>query len=1130
MRRTNPSLRKSRLNSAAQLAADLVADQDARVRAVDPTRSVILQAPAGSGKTTVLIERLLVLLARADAPEEILAITFTRKAAAEMALRVAQLLKLPGASAEAVRKRSQARGWRLVENPGRLRIQTLDALNRALALQLPLAARGSGSLNVLPQADGAYRTAARRTLLDAQSDPARRADVQLLFERMENDFARCETLIAGMLEKRTHWLPYLVGEAALQLPARVQDSLARVVEARLSWARQLFAPTLLQEGMSIGAAAARHLELRESTPALWCEFSQAAAAGQTLPESVRQWQALANLALTKEGGWRKRLSVLEGFPLEDVRLKERAGAWLAELAAQRGALELLTEIQLLPEPRLSADETGMLGVLARLLELAVAELQLVFGELNRVDYPAIAAAAGAALGSLDDPTDLALRLDSRIRHILVDEFQDTSLEQTRLLTLLTAGWEPGDGRTLFLVGDPMQSIYGFREAEVGMFLAARSAGIGSVPLEALTLRRNFRSAREVVHWNNTVFGRCFPEVDDPRTSSVAYAHSVAARPGELAGGVQLHRVLPGDITGEAGAIARVALQLRAAQPQSSIAVLVSARSHAGPIVAALQAQQLAVAGVDLVPLAQLSIVRDLTALTQALDHLGDRTAWLAILRAPWCGLTLAEISQVAGGARGATVWERLCDPAVLAALAPPARARAQRLQQILAAGLEESAQTFAGGRESLARRVESAWLRLGGPAAAAAEGDADQEHARAYFDALSLWSQEPDWNGPQQLLQRLSRLFATHSAPQGPVVQIMTIHHAKGLEFDHVILPGLGRPRRHHERGLLQWLDLPRGTRGSDLLMVAMPPSAAAGPSALGRYVSLLQNQRARNEATRLLYVAATRARQQLHLFGQLDQAPRAGTLLERLWPALEADFPPPPPGRRDTAAPEDAPAVRRATPLQRLPAAWQLPQLPAAAHPVVLPIASYEAAQLDTAADPAERAVCEILRSLARRHQLPSDDAAELAKRLTERLVHLGCTPERLPAEVAVGLELLQECLKDSRLQWIFAGLAAPFAQAETPLALSGMFTGRLTSIRVDLSFTDPGRYALAHRHRARRAGPRGGLRPTPRAATASGPGTGGHARPCGDLPAGPATVLDRKRCLEGSGQGEGPPSGAIR
>ena len=154
-----------------------LSDHEARVRAVDPTRSVILQAPAGSGKTTVLIERLLVLLAQAEAPEEILAITFTRKAAAEMALRVAQVLKLQSGDDSAtwrrrVRARSQARGWRLEENPERLRIQTLDALNRALALQMPLAARGSGSL------ERAAATARRptgprpaRTLLDAQSDP-----------------------------------------------------------------------------------------------------------------------------------------------------------------------------------------------------------------------------------------------------------------------------------------------------------------------------------------------------------------------------------------------------------------------------------------------------------------------------------------------------------------------------------------------------------------------------------------------------------------------------------------------------------------------------------------------------------------------------------------------------------------------------------------------------------------------------------------------------------------------------------------------------------------------------------------------------------------------------------------------
>ena len=430
-------------------------DQEARVRAVDPRRSVILQAPAGSGKTTVLVERLLVLLAQADTPEEILAITFTRKAAAEMALRVAQVLQQPGPLAQAVRARSQARGWRLLENPHRLRIQTLDALNRALALQMPLAARGSGALGVLQQPQSAYRTAARRALLDAQSEPMLRADVQRLFERLENDFGRCERLIAGMLEKRAHWLPHLVGEAVAHLATRVRDSLEAVVAARLARARQLLPAALLAEGFALGRASARQLQARASPAGLWCEFLDAADA--TMP-SLRQWQALAAMALTAGGSWRKRLDVRAGFGPEDPLLKSRGSDWVAGLGAQPGALELFNELRLLPDPELSADETEMLAVLARLLGLAVAELDLVFAEWGRVDYPAIAAAARSALGGVDEPTDLALRLDSRIRHILVDEFQDTSLEQTQLLTLLTAGWVPEDGRTLFLVGDPMQSI------------------------------------------------------------------------------------------------------------------------------------------------------------------------------------------------------------------------------------------------------------------------------------------------------------------------------------------------------------------------------------------------------------------------------------------------------------------------------------------------------------------------------------------------------------------------------------------------------------------------------------------------------------------------------------------------
>jgi ATP-dependent helicase/nuclease subunit A len=1037
--------------------SDLLVDQEARLRAVDPTRSVILQAPAGSGKTTVLIERLLVLLCQAEVPEEILAITFTRKAAAEMAVRVAQALQLDTALARAVRARSQARGWGLEQNPNRLRIQTLDALNRALAIQMPLAARGSGALGVLPQPQGAYRNAARRTLLDAQSDATLRPDVQLLFERMENDFARCETLIADMLAKRTHWLPYLIAESEEQLATRVEHSLLEVVRASLARAEQLLAGSHLQEGLSVGAAAARHLHSRAAPPGPWSELTLTDSA-QGITPTLRQWQALAGQALTQEGSWRKRLDVRTGFPPEDAALKRRATDWVAQLAAQPGALELLNEILILPDPQLSRDETQVLGVIARLLRLAVAELEVVFNELGRVDYPAIAAAARAALGRMEEPTELALRLDNRLRHILVDEFQDTSLEQTQLLSLLTAGWQSGDGRTLFLVGDPMQSIYGFREAEVGMFLGARTAGIGTVPLEALTLRRNFRSAPQVVDWNNAAFARCFPQVEDPRTSSVAFAHSLAARAPSPAGAVHLHRVLPGDFAAEASAIARVITQLRSAEPESSIAVLVSARTHAAPIVAALEGARIAVAGVDLVPLAQLSIVRDLTALTQALDHLGDRTAWLALLRAPWCGLTLKEISRIVGADRRVSVWERLCAAHAHESLGPSAKVRLGRLQQTLAISRAEMLQTYASGRESLARRVEAAWLRLGGPAACRLESDL--AHAQAFFAALAQWSEEPDWTGPQDLPERLGRLFAAHPAPDARAVQIMTIHHAKGLEFDHVILPGLGRQRRGAERQLLQWLDLPRGTRGSDLLMVAVPPASASGATVLGRYVTKLQEQRANNEATRLLYVAATRARLQLHLFGQLegDSAPRSGTLLARLWPAIRDQFPPVPEVRADTAVLQPAGPAPAADLLERLSAQWQFPPLPPAPRPVMLPIAGYEAAPLDAGSDAAlvERAVCEVLRGLARRHRLPGPEPQPLAEALARRLQRLGCAPAALPERITAGVELLRACLDDARLQWIFASLGAAAAEAEVPLALTGMFEGRLTSTRADLSFRD--------------------------------------------------------------------------
>ena len=145
-------------------------------------------------------------------------------------------------------------------------------------------------------------------------------------------------------------------------------------------------------------------------------------------------------------------------------------------------------------------------------------------ETGEVDFGEITTRAIQSLGSEDAPSDLALRMDYRIQHILVDEFQDTSHSQIRLLDQLTAGWCDGDGRTLFLVGDPMQSIYRFRKAEVSLFIKAWQGQLfDQIQLHPLQLRVNFRSTRPIVDWVNETFPEVMPRESDPVMGAVCYS-------------------------------------------------------------------------------------------------------------------------------------------------------------------------------------------------------------------------------------------------------------------------------------------------------------------------------------------------------------------------------------------------------------------------------------------------------------------------------------------------------------------------------------------------------------------------------------------------------------------------------
>ncbi|MBW4053199.1 MAG: UvrD-helicase domain-containing protein [Proteobacteria bacterium] len=1025
------------------------ADDRARDRAIDPTLSVILQAPAGSGKTSVLTQRLLRLLAVVDEPEQILAITFTRRAAAQMRARVLRALSGDvgeGAQGERLRhlaaaalERSQVRGWRLAQDPGRLRIQTIDSFNFRLASQLPVTARAGSELSVSARPEELYRLASRETLLAADADAELAADLEILFERLDNRWSLVERLLADMLRQRAHWLRYVLGHEPEVLRRRVAASLTRIVEDRLRAAARSL-------GLEACAEAARLPGVESLQPQARC---------------LDSWKALARLALTNDGDWRKAINRRLGAAFENGAGKEALRSCIERLSALPSARETLLEITWLPSPDLGTESAAALAALSRVLRAAAAHLQALFALDGRVDHTYIGGAARAALAEAGLPTDLALATGLSLRHILVDEFQDTSVAQLELLEALTAGWEPGDGRTLFVVGDPMQSIYQFREAEVGCFLRARDAGIGTVRLMPLRLLRNFRSTPALIEWTNETFGRLFPAADDLRESAVAFTPSLAGSAVSANGACVELRLLAGaERAAETEAIAARVGELKARDAHASIAILVAARSHARAIVAALQGRDIDTIGVELVPLAEVPVVRDLVALMRALCHLGDRTAWLAVLRAPWCGMSLATLTQLSPRGDARLIWEAVHEPERLEECPEEERRRLERVVTVLEEGVAQRE------RAPLTDWIEGVWMALGAPDAYPAE---ELRHARAFFEALSERTAAGEWRGTGTLESVLASLYAQPQARTGAPVQVLTIHGAKGLEFDHVLVPSLDRDRNRGGEPLLRWLDLPQRERATpeetDLIMAPAPAIGDEDPGEVNAFLKRLMARRAANEQVRLLYVAATRARRSLHLYAAPSVrrdgrvTPRPRTLLACLWPALEAGFQVP-----TSSAVADAPVPSEAAPpaggvLRRLAADWAPPPPPPGPQLWRLPLAqrSLDTPEFSWVGETRRHigtVVHAALQAFGAAAELPSHEWLERrAAHYREQLRRHG-VPERDLQSAAVDvLEALTRTVQDGRGRWI---LSREHREAASELALTGMAGGRLTSVVIDRSFID--------------------------------------------------------------------------
>jgi ATP-dependent exoDNAse (exonuclease V) beta subunit len=1027
-------------------------DAAARRDALDVSRSFVVQAPAGSGKTTLLTQRLLRLLTTVRQPEQVLAITFTRKAAEEMRARIIAALELAGEPrpddefrgathdyASAVLAHDRACGWDLRAQPSRLRIMTIDALCQSIVRQAPISARLPSAQSIEEDAARLYREAARETVAGIADGAVWSEALAYLLGHFDNDWDKLENLLAEMLARRDQWLRVLHQGAEFDA---LEAGFARVVASDLEHARSLLVDAAIDVGALLAMAdrAARNLATVDDGDREIVALAAVTALPAGALDALPVWRGLARLLLTKSGEWRRALNKNQGFP---------AGA--ANAAAKQAMLELIAGLREVPALELALrrvlelparmfgdGESAVVNALLAALKLAAAVFDVQGRRAGRVDFTSFALAAEAALGAPEQPTDLALTLDYRLQHLLVDEVQDTSLTQYKLIEALTAGWVEGDGRSLFLVGDPMQSIYRFRQADVRLFIdLLRGAPLGGLLLQRLELSVNFRAQAALVAWINTAMPAACATVP---AFDVPFVTQAAVKPA-LPTVYTVHAVLDHDRAQEAAQVLSLVERLRAAAPAAGIAILVRSRSHLGRVTADLVARGHAIAAREIEALGELPCIADLLALTRALLHEGDGVAWLAVLRAPWCGVTLATLQRLSS--RVGTVLEALLDEPWCASLPRDERARLTRVSGVLRAALA------AVGREPMAALVERCWVALGGPALL--DDEARFADVRMYLDLLEGLEQDALPLSIERIAQHLSGRYSSPPAAADSRLQVMTIHRAKGLEFDYVIVPGCGRKPQADDKPLLAWREHHAADGTVDLLLA---PSPAKGESPWFKYLRERDKEDVAAEAVRLLYVALTRARREVHLLGHVthkeDAPPRPakGSFFAMLWSTIgeqvSAGLQPALPLALAVDNKTNLPLLRRCDPASLPQPVFALPA-PGNDMPLEFDWAGTTAKHIGTVAH-------RLLQDLALDGGSRSWGPA-LAGFARGQLRALGVAADELDAATAEIASAVEATLHSQRGRWLFA---TDQAEVETELCLAVVEHGEPARVIIDRTFVD--------------------------------------------------------------------------
>ena len=525
----------------------------------------------------------------------------------------------------------------------------------------------------------------------------------------------------------------------------------------------------------------------------------------------------------------------------------------------------LSEIKSLPSPHdIDSDMNVLPDFIITAADL-IDRYETACVERHVIDFTGLEQAALRALND-SDPSEIQLYLDHRIGHLLVDEFQDTNRTQWELVRRICSGWVPDDGRTVFIVGDPKQSIYSFRNAEVRLFIEAKSGipipGGDLLPLDTHLLKTNFRSVKKLIEWTNSLFGETVMKEPDTDADEVPFGPSETSGEKENGGTISLSLFADNDIEkardNEAAWLAgKVGEVMKETGEDKSIAILLFTRNRIRNYLQAFKNEGIPVQVREGLGLAQRPEVMHLIKIAELMATPHDDLAWASILRSPWSWFDTNLLYETARQEPESWMGKIL-----LTAQIHPG------MEKITNAINNASRRV---GRDSLGTTVRRFWEDLDGPRKTASMyGMAGVANCMQFLEVL----EDARQGTPLKDLYYVKATTGSRYEPADPAasrspVQMMTIHKAKGLEFDIVFLPFMDWKPLSGGSGILPPYLLERipGTAGEHVVAMARDRRSKQSPPVY-ELLKKFQKNRRWGEAKRLFYVATTRAKETLFMSG----------------------------------------------------------------------------------------------------------------------------------------------------------------------------------------------------------------------------------------------------------------------